>query len=59
MIHMHIGQNIGDGERVGNVGIATLAHLATVALFGVSIGALDPSDFFRLEVGGEFIREYI
>jgi hypothetical protein len=59
MIHMHIGQNIGNSERVGNVGVATLAHLAAVALFRVSVGALDLSDFFWLEVGGEFIREYI
>ena len=40
MVHMHISENMGDGEGVRNIGIATLAQLAFVTLFSKRVGAL-------------------
>ncbi len=35
MVHMHVGEDIGDGEGVGDVGLAGAPALAVVGLLGV------------------------
>ena len=40
MVHVHVGEDIGDGERVGDVRLAGAALLAIVGLLCVPITAL-------------------
>jgi hypothetical protein len=55
---MHIREDIGYSERMGDVGVAALTHLARVAFFRISVCALDFRDFFVVEIGGKLVREY-
>jgi len=52
---MHIGKDMGNGEGVRDIGIATLAQLALVALFSKGVSPLDTADFFHFKVVGEFV----
>ena len=51
MVHVHVGEDAGHGQRVGYVGLATAAALPIVGLFGVEIGAPDQVDLFGAKVG--------
>ena len=55
MIHTHISEDMGNGQGMGNIGIATLAHLAFVAFLGKFVGALYAANFFGVEIEREFI----
>ena len=55
MVHTHISEDMGNRQRMGNIGIATLAHLAFVAFLGKFVGALYAADFFSFEIEREFI----
>jgi hypothetical protein len=52
---MHIGKNMGNGEGMRDVGVATLAQLAFVSFFGKDISPLDTADFFHFKIIGEFV----
>ena len=51
MVHVHVGQDAGHGQRVGHVGLAATAALTIVRLFGVEIGPADQIDLVGAEVG--------
>lgn len=59
MVHVHVGEDIGDGERVGNVGLAGAAPLAVVGLLGVVEGALDLLNLVVREIAAEAIGQVI
>jgi hypothetical protein len=59
MVHVHVGEDVGDGERVGDVGFAAAAALAVVGLLGVEVGAADQVDLIRGQVGRESVGEGI
>ena len=50
MVHVHAGEDIGYGKRMGDIGFAAAAFLAVVGLFGVEVGALHQTDLGRFEV---------
>jgi hypothetical protein len=52
---MHISKNMGYGEGMRNIRVATLTQLALMALFSKDISPLDTADFFNFEVVGEFV----
>ena len=39
-VHLELGQDVGDGQRVGDVGVTGAAHLVGVALLGDLVRAL-------------------
>ena len=41
MVHVHMGENAGNGEGVGYVGLAAAPPLTLVSLFCVVVGAFD------------------
>ena len=47
MVHVHVGENIGDRQRMGDVRFTRAAALAIVGLLGVVEGALDLLDLVR------------
>ena len=49
--HAELGEDRGDGQRVGDVGVAGLALLAPVGLLGDDVGPLDDGEV-GLGVGG-------
>ena len=51
MVHVHVGQDAGHGQWVGDVGLATAAELAVVGLLGEVVGALDLVGLIRAQVG--------
>ena len=51
MVHVHVGEDAGHGQRVGHVGLAAAAALPIVGLFGVEIGATNQVDLFGAQVG--------
>jgi hypothetical protein len=57
MVHMHVGKDIRDRERVRNVGFAAATALAIVGLFGVEIRSADQVDLVFTEVGRQAIGE--
>ena len=50
MIHVHFGEDAGDGQGVGYIGFATAAPLPVVGLFGEVVGAFDVNSLIRAEV---------
>ena len=44
MVHMHVGEDVGDRQGMGNVGFAGAPTLAVVGLLGIVEGALDLLD---------------
>jgi hypothetical protein len=57
MIQAHIGEDGGDGERVADIGFATVAILAIMRLFSVEIGAPYLLDMRRIEIGGQLLTK--
>lgn len=47
MVHVHVGEDIGDRQRVGHVRLAAAAALPVVGLLGVVVGAADQVDLVR------------
>ena len=54
-VHAEIGEDAGDGQRMGDVRIAGAPHLALVGLLGELVGPLDQADF-GLGMGGAQAR---
>ena len=52
-IELPLGANLGDGDRMGDIGLARLADLAQVHLVGEAVGFLDFLEFGRREVFGQ------
>ena len=50
MIHMHVDEDIGDCQRVGDVGIAATSVLALVGALGELIGTHDPGDLIIVQI---------
>ncbi|MNC14120.1 hypothetical protein D3C75_618860 [compost metagenome] len=57
MVHVHVGEDAGDGQRMGDVGFAAAPALAVVGLLGVVVGAADQIDLIRGEVAAEPVGE--
>ncbi len=45
-IHLHVGQDVGDSERMGDVGFARFAFLGAVLLGGKPIGEVERRQIF-------------
>ena len=45
MVHIHIGQDLGDGHGVGNVLVPSTASLSFVGFARVVVGGFDEVDF--------------
>ena len=50
MVHVHVGEDIGDRQRVGDVRIAGTAVLPFMCLLGKMISAYDLADLFVVQV---------
>jgi hypothetical protein len=50
-IQVPAGENLGDGYRMGNVGLAALAHLPVMGIGGKVVGGLDAAYVFGTEIG--------
>jgi len=48
---VHLGQDAGHGDGVGDVGLTGEALLAVVRLGAEQIGLIDLADLVRLEIG--------
>ena len=59
MIHVHVGEDAGHGQRMGHVGFATAAALAIVRLFGVEVGPAYQVDLVMAEVGRKSVGESV
>ncbi|EWG98914.1 hypothetical protein Q427_27905 [Halomonas sp. BC04] len=46
MVHVHVGEDIGHRQWMGNVGLAGAPPLAVMGLLGIVEGALDLLDLF-------------
>ena len=55
MVHVHVGENGGNRQGVGNVGLAAAAALPFVGLFSVVIGAPYQIHLLRRQVIGESV----
>ena len=55
--HADVGEDRGDRERVGDVGVAALAHLAGVPLVGDRVGALEEREVGLRVVGAHGAEE--
>ena len=53
MIHVHVGKNAGDGQRVGDVILAAAANLAEVGLFGEEVGPFYVVGLLGIEITAE------
>ncbi len=51
MVHVHIGEDIGHRQRVGNVGLTGAPDLPVVRLLGIVIGTAHGVYLFRCQVG--------
>ncbi|MNZ54102.1 hypothetical protein D3C78_719940 [compost metagenome] len=51
MVHVHVGEDAGHGQRMGHIGLAAAAALPIVCLFGVEIGPANQVDLFGAQVG--------
>ncbi len=51
MVHVHVGEDVGYRERMGDVGFTAAPALTVVGLLGVKIGTTDQIDLIRAEVG--------
>ena len=56
-VEMQLGEDVGDRERVDDVGIAGLAELTFVCGFGEVVGGFELRDVLRLQVAGEALEE--
>jgi hypothetical protein len=52
-VHVHFGEDAGNGQGVCDVGVTTAPELAIVGLFRVVVGTADKIDLLPLQVGGE------
>jgi hypothetical protein len=52
---MQRGQDAGNGNRMGNIRIAGLAHLALMRRTAEFNRYTDVFDILRLKIGGEFL----
>jgi hypothetical protein len=52
-VELPVGADLGDGDRVGDIGFARLAYLAEVHLVGEAVGFLDFLEFGGREVFGQ------
>jgi len=59
MVHVHVGEDVGYREGVGDVGFTAAPTLAVMGLFGIEIGAANQVDLVRAEVGRQAIRESV
>ena len=50
LVEAQLGQQVGDVQRVGDVGLATAPELAVVGLFGEVVGASYVVGLLRVEV---------
>ncbi len=57
MVHVHVGEDVGDRQRVGHVRFAAAAALPVVGLLGVVVGAADQVDLVRPEVARQSVGE--
>ncbi len=51
MVHVHVGEDVGYRERMGDVGFTAAPALTVVGLLGVEICTTDQIDLIRAEVG--------
>src|SRR5690606_20768826 len=59
MVHVHVGEDVGYREGVGDVGFTAAPTLAVMGLLGVEIGTADQVDLVWAEVGRQAIREVV
>jgi hypothetical protein len=50
-IQVPAGEDLGDGDRMGDVGFAALAHLPGVGVGGEVVGGFDAAYVFGPEIG--------
>ena len=50
MVHVHVGEDAGNRQRMGHVGLAAAATLAIVGLLGVEVGPANQVDLFGAQV---------
>jgi hypothetical protein len=51
MVHVHVGENVGDRQRMLDIGLAAFARLPFVGIGTETIGAADFSNLISVEVG--------
>ena len=50
MVHVHVSEDVGYRQRVGDVGLAAAAGLAVMGLLRVEVGAAYQVDLIGLEI---------
>ena len=50
MVHVHVGEDAGHGQRMGHIGFTTAANLAVVGLLGKIVGASDLTGLLWIQV---------
>ena len=58
-VELHVGQEIGDGERVDEVGLAGMAHLSPVLERREDVGPPEQLDVGVRAVGPDFFEEIL
>ena len=53
VVHVHVGEDAGDREGMGDVGFAAAALLAVVRLLGVVVGAPHQRALLRIQIGAQ------
>jgi len=59
MVHVHVGKDASDRQRVGHISFAAATQLAVVGLFGIKIGTADQIDLVGAEVGRKSFGEVV
>ena len=59
LVHMHVGQDVRDGQRMRDEGVTGLADLSLVRLACKMIGALHAAYLPLRQIGGKNLRERI
>src|SRR5690606_18126223 len=58
-VHMQIGEDVGDGDRMRDVGLAAQALLALVGLGAEFISVADPVDLRGGQVGLQLVQQLV
>ncbi|MCY1456445.1 hypothetical protein D9M71_736660 [compost metagenome] len=50
MVHVHVGEDVGYGQRMGDVGFAAAAALPVMGLLGIEVGSAHQVDLVGAEI---------
>jgi hypothetical protein len=56
-IEVPLAEDVGDGERMRDIGFAGAAELALVGALGELVSRFELGDIVRLEITGQFLKE--